>query len=397
MHIKKYAKFLMVSLLKALYILICFFPIKRKGKITFYSYPDASDNSWYVYNFLAKNYKNKLFIWLCENPKEVKRRLEKPIAGTGNDLLVKGKRSIAGVCHFCTSDFAFTTTTFYPFFIPGHGPTVVGVWHGMPIKTIGTYKGSRIQSANFDYLVSTSELFTRVMGEAFELDQKAIINSGLPRNDALLSFNSEMRDDIFCKLKIADKSKLLFWLPTYRISDEKYGLVDSKSSKCFLDDWEDGFLSRLNETASHANTVVIIKLHPADQLNSMEQGDEYTNVRLLTSRDWECLEIDLYHALSVSDALISDVSSVLVDYMVRKKPIAVTVSMLSSYDRGLIEDVAPMLEYFYQIESEDELLTFVEGGDELELLDATIYEQYNSQAVSRMSACKELIDVLGVT
>ncbi|WP_352230921.1 CDP-glycerol glycerophosphotransferase family protein [Metapseudomonas resinovorans] len=47
--------------------------VKRKAKkISFFSFPDASDNSWHLYRHMAKRLEGHHFVWLTNEPPSTK-------------------------------------------------------------------------------------------------------------------------------------------------------------------------------------------------------------------------------------------------------------------------------------------------------------------------------------
>lgn len=375
---------------------MCCCTVTDGSKLSFYSMPDASDNSWHLFLFLAENTQNKKFVWICEKPSLVASRIRDATNGSPNSVIVKKKFSPSAFLHFCTSRYAFTTAGFYPFVVRGYGPIVMNLWHGMPIKTIGEYKGDEsTSSVPFDYFISTSPLFSTVMARAFNTVNERVLPVGLPRNDALVCSNSSAKEKMIAALEIPIGQKIFFWLPTYRQSLARYKHKDSTKAT-FLDDWDSGLLSRVNDFARDAGVTLIIKVHPADQLNNDARPLEYANLKLLTANDWAAIGVDLYAALAISDGLISDISSVLVDYTITKKPIGVTVGSLSSYSRGLIPEVAGVLDGFHQIRNERDFMLFLECGEEAANLGEEFYKKYNNQALLRGSSARKIVEFLGI-
>lgn len=383
------------SFFRGFYKIICVFSKKNKDKYIFYSFPDGSDNSFYLYKYLSRVKKKSVFVWLCENPESVYERLS-TYAGT-NKLIVLHKKSIRGLLHFCTSNYAFTTTNFYPFFVKGSGPTVVGVWHGMPIKVIGRYKEKEghIFENHFDYMVSTSRFFSEIMSNAFLIDKNKVLPYGLPRNDGLLLNNLSIKEDLFNFFKIKKDNKLVFWLPTYRKSYNSYGHNDSKSNS-FADEWGSDFFDKLNSWALSVRTTILIKLHPADSYNEDLDGNLFNSLRFVKAKEWQSSNIDLYEALSVSDGLISDVSSVIIDYIVVNKPVAILNNAINLYSRGIIAEVKPVLDNFYCINSETDFEYFICNLDKVNLPNIENLGYYNKQAVTKKSACELIVKYLNI-
>lgn len=383
---------IILMVMRALYKCVCTVLKQDEKKLTFYSFPDASDNSWHFFCYLIEHSEDKKFVWICENPDVVAQRIKRVCKNSKNQIEVLGKYSFRGLFQFCSSYFAFTTTMFYPFTVSGYGPLVISLWHGMPIKRLGTYnKSFKPGGGSIDYLISSSGLFSGIMAHAFNMTEDQVLPVGLPRNDALLRGDDEVETRLRTSLNIHSDQKIVFWLPTYRRSSPRYGLVDGVAES-FLDEWDTGFLERLNQAAGCRGVTVIIKLHPADQLNAEQHDHDFSHVRILQSSVWESMELDLYDALAVSDALISDISSVLIDYMVTGKSIAVTVSSLDGYTRGVTPGLEAIFDEFSHIDDESSFAFFLSDLSAVERHTLDGYGLYNEQAVTRHSACQSVAE-----
>ena len=51
------------------------------------------------------------------------------------------------------------------------------------------------------------------------------------------------------------------------------------------------------------------------------------------------MNLDLHELISVSDGLISDISSVIIDYILKKKPLGLTVDSIKTFNRGFIDEL----------------------------------------------------------
>lgn len=379
-------------IMRALYKSACTVLKQDEKKLTFYSFPDAADNSWHLFCYLVERCEHMKFVWICENPDAVTKRLKRTCNNSKNEVEVLGKYSFRALLQFCSSHCAFTTTTFYPFTVSGYGPLVISLWHGMPIKRLGAYdKTLQPEGGAIDYLISSSDLFSGIMARAFAVPENLVLRVGLPRNDALLRGKDEVEAKLRNRLDIQSREKIVFWLPTYRRSAPRYGLVDGVTQS-FLDEWGAGFLTRLDQAARDRGVTIIIKLHPADQLNAEQQDYDFSHIRVLRSVCWESLDVDLYDALAVSDGLISDISSVLVDYMVTGKSIAVTVSSLDNYTRGVTPGVEAIFDEFFHISDESNFVYFLSDLSPVGNHTLNGYGRYNEQAITRHSACRAIAE-----
>lgn len=345
-----------------MYKLFCLMLPTKKLKLVFISYPDAADNSWHLYRHALKNISGYKLVWLCSDRSAVEHKIKNEADHSLNTVKVLKKNSFIGLLNFLTAKYVFHTHGTYFFTSKSSGPKIINLWHGMPIKVISYLdKKERHEVPYSDFAISTSEFYSGVMAAAFSLDKYQIIQSGLPRNDVLKS-PVITKKDAFQKLDVPLSSELIFWLPTYRVSVVGDIRQDSKSTS-FLSDWADGFLERLNEIAEKENLYIIVKIHPMDLLNKADKMPRHERVKIINSYDWGMMGIDLYDALSHSSGLITDISSVLIDYISTQNPIGIIETGVNSYSRSTVPgvDTSALMDSCYRISSEECMHSFLKS------------------------------------
>ncbi len=206
----------------------------------------------------------------------------------------------------------------------------VNLWHGMPLKRIGVEKGKSQLITN--YTLSTSVYFNQILAEAFKISQNSILPIGLPRNVRLFT----NREETLEKLKVSSTTKIIFWLPTYRKSvegDVRIDGIDFGNVFNMPNFDTKQFCILLKEL----DIICYVKPHPMSVFH-----DIYDNERLKIINDtWLYKKkLTLYEALSVCDILITDISSVLVDFLLVNKPIIFAFPDKEAYikSRGLATD-----------------------------------------------------------
>ena len=300
----------------------------NKKKIIFISYPDLSDNSWHLFNYIHQNRNNLLLIWLLNENLSLRKKKYLIKINKTNELLFVKKKSLVGIYHFLSSKIVFFTHNTYFFSQKNIGPILVNLWHGMPIKKIGFYRHKKPVNFYFDFMISTSSLYQRVLSKAFSLKKKSIIKCGLPRNDILIN-----KKKIFFNKK---KLKLILWLPTFRNTSEFEKISDS-SKQHFLDEWPFNFISELNKIALNNKILILIKTHPLDVFKKPKE--KFSNIIFLKDNDLIKLQLDIHELISISDGLLSDLSSVIIDYILTEKPLGLTTNFLKYFKRGLIKEL----------------------------------------------------------
>lgn len=371
--------------------------MQNKNKIIFITIPDAADNGWHLYRYMCEHLKGKQFVWLCIDPDSVRQRVLECAQNSGNTVTVESAKSVSGMRDFISAGFVFLTHGL-PFFLPEtRNAIVTNLWHGMPIKSIGLLnKNDPKKKSSFNYTLSTSKYYTKVMCGAFDIPPEKVIECGLPRNDALLSPDFGVKELLAWMLHFPLTKRIVFWLPTYRKPNSK-SMPDDSYVDSFLNDWSESFVGRLNEISEVSNCLIIVKLHPLDSLNDRVFGGEFSSLRFLGSAQWERLGIDLYDALAISSGLVSDLSSVLIDYAITGNPIAATQLSYGKYSREMIEGTDRILDGCYIIKDEASFYKFIGLISEDNWFDVAFLREFNAQISIRQSACRHLLDFLQIS
>lgn len=372
---KNIKKIIYYYVLSWLYCLLCLFckgfrqHSKNNKTIVFISFPDLADNSLYVFLHINQFYRNYELVWLCANITSAKDKLKSLNCDNDkNHIKLVKKNSVAGLLYFVKAKVVFHTHGTYFFVTRSYKSCVVNLWHGMQIKTVGYLDGkSKYDVAYCDYSICTSPFHQTKMAQAFGLDESRVLLSGQPRNDALLVFSDIERASFYHTFDIESDNDIIFWLPTYRVSNVGDVRVDSLSSS-FMSDFESGFLYDLNKTLVINKKTLIIKLHPMDVENSNRilNATKFSHIRILNQQQWALSPVELYTALAFSSGLISDVSSVIVDYIITGKPIAVIRQAVLDYSRGFVPGLTKesFLQSFYNIKDITSFKFFIQAQED---------------------------------
>ena len=221
------------------------------------------------------------------------------------------------------------------FIIKRKGATYIQTWHGTPLKklaldmddvsmagekNIDTYKRNFAKNAaTWDYLVSQNEFSSKIFRQAFAF-YKTMLEIGYPRNDVL--FNKNNSKDILelkKQMKLPLDKKVILYAPTWR-DDEFYGNGKYK------------FTSQLDFHEARKQLgdeyVFIVKYHylVQDQIDWSEfEGFVYAYD----------MTYDISLLYLVSDALITDYSSVMFDYSILRRPMFFFAYDLEKYKNQL--------------------------------------------------------------
>jgi len=306
--------------------------LKRENYILFTSYPDMSDNSYAFYEYMLKDYAdNRLYIWLVEPNFTIKN-----IESLQHTKIIS-KKSILGFYYYCRSKYIFYTHGLYNGIGNSKNQIVVNLWHGMPLKNIG-YLDNKLEFPEANFTIATSPFFQRILSKAFKQPLEQVLVYGQPRNQYLLTKDI----NILKKFGLGENSykNVIAWLPTYRKSN--FGDIRNDGiTQDLLPLVNKNELKTLDSYFGKKKIFCFIKLHPMDTLTKKD-FDTYSNIKVLTNDDFKKESVQLYSFLANIDALITDYSSVYIDYMLTKKPMGFVIPDIDSYkdNRGFTFDHA---------------------------------------------------------
>ncbi len=312
----------------------------RPKRICYTSIPGYSDNSYYLYWHVLKQCSDVEHVWLLHDMNQgsrIRSEFERHLTqhpGQKHRLLIHPWHSFAGYWAFLLSSTAFHTHGMYVFSSHSRRRLRVGLWHGMPIKAIGRLNliTPNPKPTYATHYVASSHFFRYVLAAAFTVRPRQVLVCGQPRCDALThaSARTHQPQDVRQKLSLDEEQSLLVWLPTYRAEN------GANASRSFIDELEPALLQTFIDQAVAHNCVVIIKLHPMEMISLGHQFAGIPHVRVFSADEWQKTGIPLYDLLAAADALITDVSSVMIDFMLRKRPIGLFGFDPSRYTRELL-------------------------------------------------------------
>lgn len=225
-----------------------------------------------------------------------------------------------------SSKILISNSNFSPYFSPKPEQIVISTWHGIPMKTLGydanndltsVYNTQRNLNVS-DLVVSSSEYYTEKViksyGASLAIDNTLILGS--PRID--LTINADQKK-LRKLLSIPSKKPVLLYAPTWR------GKIGSVSNDL---DIQLGLINLLEKEYSHKYEI-FVSLH---HLTKNELGD----ISKLSIKEVPN-HININEFLSICDVVISDYSSIFLDYLVLNRPIILYIPDLEEYkkERGL--------------------------------------------------------------
>ena len=301
---------------------------RSRDILVFSSFPDYTDNAYALHRYLEQEKAGKYrCIWLYSDKESAHKHPE-----------VKGyyKYTFQAFYYFARARYVFGTHGIYNFLKYQRRGKLVNLWHGMPLKAIGCMDPTTggTNQAKADFLIATSPFFKEIMHKSFEnVNINNVLLTGQPRNDLMFSATD------FFKNRGIDRHayhSVGIWLPTFRqsiIGDIRQDGHFNNNGISFLsmDD-----LSRLDTHLQATSSLLIVKLHPMDALQLVDFSS-FTNLLIIKPKEFN---EQLYPLLGACDYLLTDYSSVWIDYSILKRPIGFAMNDIEEYrnSRGLTID-----------------------------------------------------------
>jgi CDP-glycerol glycerophosphotransferase (TagB/SpsB family) len=207
--------------------------------------------------------------------------------------------------------------------------TEVNIWHGVGHKKIRLLRGESGITA--DITVATSALTGKMFSECFGVPSESIVISGYPRNDLMLrskNRKAEIRKRIKPDLNRYDK--ILFWMPTFRRKSPTEMMNVRRGLKLDNPFEVEGFdIEQFNTLLREQNTICLLKPHYF--YLTADHDFNYSNI-LMIDDEWVCRQgITLYELIACTDVLVTDFSSVMLDYTLLEQPIVCFCTDLEDY------------------------------------------------------------------
>ncbi len=213
---------------------------------------------------------------------------------------------------------------------------VLQIWHACgAIKKFGNEIDRKYTIQNYDYAICNAKAWKDIYARSFGMRPDQIYVTGMPRTDRLLA----KKENRFLKKHPELKGKkLCLYAPTFRgniIDGFKINHFDFKKVEAACSDW-----------------VILYKFHPL-----------LGNVKVDSLRAINVNDQDLYELMDASDCIISDYSSVILDYSLLHKPIIEYISDVQEYENqiGLNVDIHEITDLVCT--NEDEIITALQNLD----------------------------------
>ena len=281
---------------------------------------NLDDNILAIAKFVVENYRMKIYFGVSGEYEQYARKL------LPAEINIIPTRSVAYFIKYLTSRYVFFTTgSFLNSF--SKRQVAINIWHGILYKRVKKLRGFPGIPAHVT--VATSPLTQVMFSEAFGVSLDDVIISGYPRNDVLLNAknnkvtikNRILEDDLNMK-------KIILWMPTFRQNSIKGLNQDGMfmNNPFNLDYFDE---AQFNDLLKKYDVLCFIKPHPAAQ--KINNCKDLSNLKFIDDKWIAKKGISLYQLVACSDILISDISSIIADYLLLDNPILCVCSDMDSY------------------------------------------------------------------
>ena len=309
---------------------------------------DMDDNPRAIYECLLChkwNDKHKI-IWLVQDVKNCQKLYKEKNVKFLNRLNGSNWNQIK-LNYFLSRSKWFFFSHPYWFYKSKDEQIVVNTDHGSTInKKKANGEINDIKTCSFDWILVPTEFSQRATYNFWPCRYEQMFFCGRPANDFL--FQSDLVDLKSVISGYNEGEKIIICMPTYK---ESKSSVDNKIKEKYLIDvvQTENQMKDLNFFLRQKGVHLILKAHPM-QLTDELQSNSFSNIHYIFNKDLFLKKVILYRLIGCCDALITDLSSVYIDYLMLNRPVAFFMNSVRNYSRGFnidnFEDYLPGMKIF---------------------------------------------------
>lgn len=362
---------------------------------------DFSDNARALFEYMLDNgFQEKYELaWIVKNPdmyRNNSRYLNVTFVSWDSPLLGNEKEKDEYYRVLCQAKYLFFTDA-YGFARNCREDQIrVQLWHGCGFKTRVNFERCE---ERYEYTTVISDMYAKIHAEIYGLRNDQVLVTGYAKEDWLFH---PVDESYLSKLGIKEADKYIFWLPTFRIAQDSLSFLNMyhKNTEVGLPVIEKYYqLQELNELLANYGVVLIIKLHPF-QKRSKIHCEGLDNIILIDNKQLSELDIHINQLLGYADAIISDYSSVAVDYLMLDRPIAFTLDDCDEYNNGrgfIFDNIKDWLpgEEIYNFEDYKKYIEDVSIGVDVSRKKRKTIKKHMHK-YSDDKSCERIVETLGI-
>lgn len=253
----------------------------------------------------------------------------------------------------------YITNDFFPHWARHrHGQLWLNAWHGainykhigydhLPVMNFAGRKLFRLKNRKPDLFLAGSQFFAKDTAESFRMTLDIFLYSGLPRNDIFFQEEAAVRQRVRDGLNISTEAKIVLYAPTFRNGEHSstYG-IDFVQLQAALHDRFGG------------KWIVLFRNH------NFVKESENNLADAIDVSDYP----DMQELLLAADALISDYSSCMWDFSLRRRPCFIYAPDFKDYQNSDRDFAFPVSGWPYPM-----AVTGEELADNIRLFDEEVY------------------------
>ena len=199
---------------------------------------------------------------------------------------------------------------------------VIHLGHGTPLKCIGLCENDatllkkiyyKINNTNITYSLASSDFVADIVSKCMGFSNKRVLVSGYPRTDPLFETHLEVPE-------ITKNTFNILYAPTWR-----------HYSEVKLFPFEDYDAKELEDFLIANNIKIFIRFHPAFEESLPKEILQIKNIELFSASKFN----EIMDYINCFDSLITDYSSIYLDYMLLERPIMFLPYDLIEYEKNI--------------------------------------------------------------
>ncbi|MGZ2368984.1 CDP-glycerol glycerophosphotransferase family protein [Ancylomarina sp. YFZ004] len=222
--------------------------------------------------------------------------------------------------------YGISAAPFLPFYLHEKCKYVIYLGHGTPMKKMGLQTdvwqkyGKRYQMQKYSYMAGCSPLEQELHKAGFNMDINDVWVCGLPRNDYLLSASKD--EELTDKHPYLNQ-KVILYAPTWR--------EETQSAEFFP--FQDFDSEQLDTFLEKEQAYILLRGHKEDIKRADELSRfDVSKMKRVIKADQDLFP-DVYELLPYVDVLLTDYSSIWIDYLLLDRPIIYIPYDLEEYKK----------------------------------------------------------------
>ena len=304
----------------------------EKINVLFESSPDYSNNAKALFEYMNDHYKDKINLYWVFNDNEIYLKYKDKL----NCVLYNSKdfKKL-----FPKINIIFTT----------HGQLIeeklsnqiyVNLWHGIgPKKAGNTLDDLKLapQDKKFfldmrrktDYMICPTYFWQYIFTTVFKYNASRVLPIAYPKLDEIIYSNGKNNLKNILNIDLKEYNKIILYTPTFK---KGLGRKDENANTKNLFDFEEYDEKQVLDYLEKNNYLLLIKYHPSEETKF--QKINHSNVKYITEKMLKKYDLNINNILNASDILITDYSSLGVEYTILDKPVIYLDNNIEQYKKG---------------------------------------------------------------